>query len=349
MLNPYAAKMAAIAPAPDPNWLALHTEEIIEPDLPIVDAHHHIWDEPRVPRYLQSEIARDVLSGHNIVATVFVECTERYRDSGPELLRPLGETEFVRDFAAEALLGPAASKGICAAIVGRADLTLGSEVEELLVQHVELGRGRFRGIRQSTAYEDTGTVRSTARIPPAQVLMNPAFREGFSKLDKMGLTFDSWVYHTQLAEVADLARAFPGTKIVLNHSGGPIGSGVYANKRMQVFADWSEGIKQVAQCPNVVCKIGGLASKFSGFGFYDLERPAHSSVLADAWGPYIHHCIDQFGPDRCMFESDFPVEMISCSYAVMWNVYKRIAAPYSEAEKSLMFSETAKRVYSIDL
>jgi len=343
----YAEKSAAILLASDPDWLALHNEEILEPDLPIVDPHHHLWDLPRQPRYLQDEFATDLLGGHNVTATIFAECTEGYRTGGPERMQPVGETEFAVAFAEEAEQGPAGDRGVCKAIIGRADLLEGASVEEVLQAHVEAGRGRFRGIRQSTVYDETGTVQTTARVFPPGVLLDPSFREGFEKLISFNMTFDSWIYHPQLSELADLARTYPEANIILDHVGGPIGAGAYAGKRDEVFSVWKKGIDELAACPNITCKLGGLGMKFAGFGFESLPRPASSQTLAEAWTPYIETCIEAFGVDRCMFESNFPVDMITCTYPVLWNAFKRIASGFSTEEKTALFSGTATRVYSL--
>ena len=347
MTNSHKPIFASILPAADPDWLALHQEEIIEPDLPIVDAHHHLWELPRVPRYLHEELAADLTSGHNVIATVYMECTESYRESGAEREKPLGETEFVARFALEAAKGRAGKHGVCKGIVGRADLMEGASIEEVLLMHRELGQGLWRGIRNSTVYDATGTVRTTARTPPAGVLMDSAFRQGFEKLVSLGMSFDCWLYHPQLDEVADLARTFPDANIILDHVGGPIGSGAYTGKREEVFDVWKSGIEKIAETPNVSCKLGGLGMKMFGFGFDAQEKPPTSEELASAWAPYIETCIEAFGPDRCMFESNFPVDQVSCSYPVLWNAFKRIAAQYSAEEKTSLFSGTAQRVYAL--
>lgn len=336
-----------ILPAADSKWLSLHSEEILEPDLQIVDAHHHLWDLPRLPRYLQDELAADLCAGHNVIATVYMECTEAYRKDGPERLRSLGETEFVADFARAAANGPASKKGVCKGIVGRADLMEGASVEEVLLMHQEVGQGLWRGIRQSTVHDITGTVRTTARTPPAGVLLEPKFREGFERLVALGMSFDSWIYHTQLQELTSLAREFPDANIILDHVGGVIGSGAYEGKRDEVFAAWKADIYELAASTNVSCKLGGLGMTLGGFGFETRERPPTSKELAKAWRPYIETCIDAFGPSRCMFESNFPVDMVTCTYAVLWNAFKRIASEYSADEKRMLFAGTAQRVYSV--
>jgi len=345
--NEHAKISAAILPAADPAWLALRQEEVIEPHLPVVDPHHHLWDAPRV-RYLADEMYADATAGHNVIATVFVDCTERYRTTGPENMKPVGETEFVAEIARASAAGAYGKVAMCAGIVGRADLVEGASVEEVLLAHIEAGCGYFKGIRQSTAWDPSPDVRTTARTPPAGVLLDPTVRQGFAKLRPLGLTFDAWVYHHQLGDVVDLAKAFPDQPIVLDHVGGPIGIGPYAGKRDEVFQHWKKGILDVAACPNVSVKLGGLAMRLGGFGFHEQPVPPSSEDLAKAWAPYVHTCIEAFGPDRCMFESNFPVDQISTSYLVLWNAFKRLIAGYSEDEKIAMLSGTAIRFYNLE-
>ena len=343
------ATQRAILPSSDPAWLAKRQETILEPDLPIVDPHHHLWDEPRV-RYMGEEFAADLGAGHNVVATVFADCTEGYRSSGPENMRPVGETETMTRIGEESDAGRYGGKTrINAGIISYADLREGSGVEAVLRAHIEAGKGRFKGIRQSTSWDPDPSVRSTLRTPPEKLLLDPTLREGFACLEKLGLVFDSWVYHHQLSDVADIAGAFPGTSIVLDHVGGPLGIGPYAGKRDEVFAIWKKGIQEVARHENVSVKIGGLAMRISGFGFHELDVPPSSEDLAKAWRPYVETCIEAFGTRRCMFESNFPVDQLSCSYAVLGNGFKRTAQGASAEEKADLFSRTAARVYSLEL
>lgn len=335
----------SILPSANKAWLALHEEAIIDPAQPVIDPHHHLWDEPR-GRYLLDEIVADCQRGHKVIATVFAECTEGYYQDGPEHLRSVGETAFAADIGrrADALGAPGK---ICAGIISYADLRRGTAVEEVLNAHVEAGNGRFRGIRQSTAWDRSDAVRTTIRTPPQGVLLEPAFREGFAVLAGMKLTFDSWVYHPQLGDVADLARAFPDATIVLDHVGGPVGIGPYAGQRDEVFAVWKRGILEVASCPNVQVKLGGLGMRLGGFGFHEQPRPPSSEDLAKAWRPFVEACIEAFGPDRAMFESNFPVDEISCSLDVLWNAFKRLCAGYTQSERDALLWRTAQRVYNI--
>jgi L-fuconolactonase len=330
-----------------PDWLALHSEPILEPDLPIVDPHHHLWQRPGEPYFLPELIA-DTGTGHNIVATVFVECRAMYRKDGPDDRKSLGETEFVNGIAAQSASGGYGKTQACLGIVGNVDMRFGDRAKGALEAHVALAGGRFKGIRNVSPWHASGLRASTA-TPPEGLLRDPEFRRGFVALGQLGLSFDSWLLHTQLDDVIDLARAFPGTTIILDHVGGPIGIGPYEGKRKEAFGEWQPKLKELARCPNVVVKLGGLAMRLSGFDFPERPKPPSSQELAEAWKPYIDVCIQAFGPERSMFESNFPVDKGMCSYPVLWNAFKRLAAGYGAAEKTAMFSGTASRVYKLNL
>jgi L-fuconolactonase len=329
-------------------WLALRREEILEPSLPIVDPHHHLWDFP-AHRYLLPELLADTGSGHNVVQTVFVECTAFYRADGQANLKPVGETEFVNGAAAMCASGIYGATQACAGIVSFADLTQGARVGEVLQAHIGAGGGRFRGIRHAAAWQDkTPEVRNSHSNAPQYLYRDHAtFREGFAVLGKLGLTFDAWLYHPQIPDLIALARAFPGQTIVLDHVGGPIGLGWYAGKRAEIFKTWVADIQELARCPNVVVKVGGMGMRVNGWQFHKRSAPPSSQELADAWRPWVETVIAAFGVDRCMFESNFPVDKISGSYATYWNAFKRLAAGMSPDEKTALFSGTAKRVYGI--
>ena len=330
------------------DWLDRRKEAILEPDLPIVDPHHHLWDRPDW-RYLLDELLADTSSGHNIVATVFVQARAMLRASGPAEMRHVGETEFVNGVAAMSASGIYGKTRHCAGIVGHADLALGSRVEPVLAAHIRAGGDRFRGIRHITAWDADTSVRNPAYSPPAGLLSDKTFREGFAVLGRLGLSFDAWLYHRQIDEVAGLARAFPETKIVLNHVGGPIGIGAYAGKHQEVLPGWAASIKALAACPNVYVKLGGLGMRLGGFGFHEQPEPPSSETLAATWRPYIETCIEAFGSSRCMFESNFPVDKGSYSYPVFWNACKLLAKGASDAEKADLFCGTARRFYRLDL
>ncbi len=332
-------------------WLKLTVEDPIEPDLPICDPHHHLWHRPDRPdrpgsRYLLDDLLQDTGGGHRIVQTVFVECGSMYRKGGPQEMRPVGETEFVQGIAAQSASGQYGTTRVAAGIVGHADLTLGAAVAPVLEAHIAASSNRFRGIRHSSTWNASADVRSSMS-PPKGLLLDSRFREGFACLQKYGLSFDAWLYHPQLTELADLARTFPNVPIIVDHIGGLLSIGPYAEKREEVFQEWKRGIAALATCPNAVVKLGGLGMPLSGFGWNEQAKPANSVELAEAMAPYYHSCIEQFGANRCMFESNFPVDKVSYSYTVMWNAFKRISKDFSSEDRAALFYDTAVRVYRL--
>jgi predicted TIM-barrel fold metal-dependent hydrolase len=327
------------------DWLDRRKEPILEPGLPIIDPHHHLWDRGGW-RYLLDELLADTNSGHNILATVFVQARAMNRADGPEEMRPVGETEFVNGIAAMTASGIYGKLRACAGIVSHADLALGSRVEKVLEAHERAGGGRFRGIRHIVAYDADPQVRNPAFSSPPGMMADTKFREGFAVLHRMGYSFDAWMYHPQIDELTDLASAFPDAKIVLNHCGGPVGINAY--KHSEVFPGWKKSIEALAKRPNVYVKLGGLGMRIGGFGFEKLADPPSSQALADAWKPYIETCIAAFGPSRGMFESNFPVDKGSYSYPVFWNACKILAKSASASEKHDLFLGTAKRFYRLD-
>src|SRR5213082_842610 len=331
-----------------PEWLASRQEEILEPELPIVDPHHHLVDRTNTGRYLLPELLADTGSGHNIIATVYLEWLSMYRADGPVAMRPVGEVEFANGVAAIAASETYGKTQVCAGVVAYTDLMLGAQVEAVLEAMILAGGGRFRGIRYITASHQDEAARGSSVNRPAGLLMDPKVREGFARLHPLGLSFDAWMYFTQLGELVDLARAFPETPIVLDHVGGPIGIGPYAGKRDEVFTEWKNSIAELARCPNVHVKLGGLGMRLFGFDVHAGELPPSSEELATLWRPYIETCIEAFGPARAMFESNFPVDKGSGSYHVFWNAFKRVAAGCSADEKTALFSGTARRFYRLD-
>jgi predicted TIM-barrel fold metal-dependent hydrolase len=326
------------------DWLALRQEPALEPDLPIIDPHHHLWDNTSGV-YLMPELLVDLKTGHNIISTVFMECRAMYRADGDPDLASVGEVEFVNGVAAMSASGAYGPTRVCEAIIGHANLTRGARSKGILEALMLAGGGRFRGIRYSAVWHAEPSARGSAVSAPEGLLADKGFREGFACLAPLGLTYDAWVYHTQLDELTALARAFPETTIITNHVGGAIGIGPYAGNRDEVLADWRKGIAELAACPNVVMKVGGLGMRLFGFTFQNEATPPSSEELAPAWRPYVEGCIEAFGPSRCMFESNFPVDKGSCSYRVLWNTFKRISAGYSADEKAALFRGTAARAY----
>ena len=348
------SQSASRAPTTGPNagylpvrqpWLDRRNEPILEPDLPIIDPHHHLWDRPGW-RYLLDDLLADLNSGHKIIATVFIQARAMTRADGPVELRSVGETEFVNGVAAMSASGIYGKTRVCAGIVGHADLSLGDKVEPVLEAHIRAGGDRFRGIRHITAWDADSFVRNPAYSPPPGLLSDTSFRAGFAVLGRLGLSFDAWLFHPQIDEVTDLARAFPETRIVLNHVGGPIGIGAY--KHGEVFPRWAASIKALAACPNVCVKLGGLGMRLGGFGFDEQAEPPSSETLAAAWRPNIETCIVAFGSSRSMFESNFPVDKGSYAYPVFWNACKLLSKHASSAERADLFAGTAARFYRIE-
>ena len=329
-------------------WLSQTSEEILEPSLPIIDPHHHIWDRPGW-RYMIDDIAQDLASGHNIIATVFVQCHSMHRANGPEEMAPVGETEFVNGVAAIGASGLYGEQRLCAGIVGHANLTLGKAVKPILEAHIQAGGGRFRGIRHITAWDNDARLNNRSYSVTKGLLADPNFRAGFAELEKLNLSFDAWLYHPQIDDLIDLAQNFPGTTIILDHCGGPLGLGEYAKASEKVFASWRNSIEKLAGCRNVKVKLGGLGMRINGYDFHEKPLPPTSDELVKAWFPYIDTCIQAFGPDRCMFESNFPVDKGSYSYPIYWNACKKLTNDLNVEDREYLFSKTAAKVYRVDL
>jgi L-fuconolactonase len=347
------------------------TEPVLEPDLPIVDAHHHLWllSEKRLcavaeanstvralatnfrrhARYLLDEFVADVDSGHNIRASVFVDAQAMYRSSGPPEMQSTGEVEFANGVAAAAASGLFGATQVCAGIIGHVDLTLGDAVEDVLRAHLLAGGQRYRGIRcKGLVYDEDPSILG-AGVGTPQLLSDARFRAGFKWLQPLGLSFDAWLLEPQLPELLDLACAFPETQIVINHVGAPVGVGRYAGRREERYPSWLAHMRALSRCPNVAVKLGGLGIPFGGFASFGANPPATSEQLAAEWRTYIEPCIDIFGVERCMFESNFPVDAATCSYPVLWNAFKRITSGASIEEKTALYAGTATRIYRLNI
>ncbi len=334
------------------DWLDLTTEPVLEPEIPICDPHHHFWDfrTERIPyqRYLLHELADDINSAGNVRSTVFVEARAMYRASGPEEMRPVGEVEFVQGLAAASNTGLYGPGQAAAAIVGHANLNLGDGVKPVLEALQAASPNRFRGIRHSVTWDDSPEIVNTALHRAPGQLRTDQFRAGAKVLSDMGMSLEGWMYFHQMPDLADFAKAVPDLTIILNHIGGLMRIGPYAGRNEEVLAQWRKGIDAVAECPNVNMKLGGMGMPANGFDWHTRDTPIGSEELAEAMAPFMDYCIEKFGPNRCMFESNFPVDKVSYSYNVMYNAFKRLSKGYSASERADMFHDTAVRVYRIE-
>ncbi len=345
-------------------WLELTREQVLEPDLPICDPHHHLWDYLD-NRYLIDEFRQDLAGdlggdlvgdldgesggdfgrGHKVVSSVFVECLQFYRTEGPPELRPVGETEFV-DSIAGMFPTAAGPVNVAAGIVGFADLSLGAAVQPVLEAHRAASK-RFRGVRHASAWDASEQVHNAHTKPAWNLLQTADFRRGLACVQGLGLSFDAWLFHPQIPQLTELAQAFPQLPMALNHMAGPLGIGPYAGQREEVFNAWRRDMTELARCENVCVKLGGRTLTSAGFGWHKRAAPPGSAELAAAMAPYFRACIELFGAGRCMFESDFPVDKASCSYTVLWNAFKRTSTNYSAAERSALFHDTAASFYRL--
>lgn len=342
------------------------TEAIIEPDLPIIDPHHHLWDlRPMVPMfpephhpfiaaiapnayYTFDELRSHLTSGHNIIATVFMECGAFYNGAYGDAFKPVGEVEFVNGVAAQSACGLYGTSRYCAGIVGHADLMRGAKAGEVLDALQAAAPRRFKGIRHAAAWDQDPQVLGAPFHHPEGLYRDPTFRQGFAELGKRGLTFDAWLLEPQLPDLIDLARAFPDQPICLDHCGTPVGIASYKGTLPERFEIWRNNIRELAKCQNVVVKLGGLAMAFCALPEKGPAAGYGSQALADLWRPYIETCIEALGPDRAMFESNYPVDYWGADYAVLWNTFKRLASGASPQEKAALFAGTAARFYGLE-
>ncbi len=330
---------------PRHDWLSrAEPEAILDPGLPIIDAHHHLWDG--AGRYLLDEFLADTGSGHNVVASVLVECGYKNRTTGPAELRPVGEVEFAAAIAQQA--SAVTRTRVAAGIVGHADLTLGDCVEPVLEKLIEAAGGRLCGIRHSAGWHEDPAIGNNHHGAGPSLYLREDFRAGLTRLTAMGLPFDALVYHHQHTDLINLARACPDATIIMNHTGMPMVYGPFAGKAREVHAQWQVTMAEIARCPNVFMKLGGMMMRLAAVDYIDSPAPPTSEQLARAWRPYIEPCIDWFGAKRCAFESNFPVDKMGIGYAVLWNAFKRLAAAGSPDEKSALFSTTARCIYRLD-
>lgn len=330
-------------------WLALVNEPALDPQLPIIDAHHHLWDRPD-NRYLLDEYLTDInASGHNVVASIYAQCRTMFNMDRPDAFRSVGEVEFANGVAALSASNVYGTVRINSGIIGGADLQLGDAVDAVLHEMRARAGRRLCGIRNTTAWHEHPAVVSNPNPPAPGILATTQFRRGVACLGRHGLTLDVWGYHTQLPDIIDLARAFPDQLIIVDHMGGPLGIGPYAEHRALVFTHWASMIRELAALANVRMKLGGLGMKVCGYDLHRASLPPGSEQLAHLWRPYVMHCIDAFGVERCMFESNFPVDKGMYSYGVMWNAFKRLTGDFSSFERNHLFSSVAARTYGLFL
>lgn len=330
------------APVPGTEeWLSQVVEDVVDPQRRIVDPHHHLWPAGGALPYGPDELLADVSDGHNIVATVYMECGAAYDTTAPAHLAPLGETRFITD------VSRARSPRLIAGMVGRADLRR-DDLDDILDRHVAIAGDLFKGIRDALSHAIHPDALSIPGRAPRDLYLDPDFRRGVARLGERGFTYDSWHYHYQNVEFLELARATPGTTLVLDHFGTPLGVGPWAGRRAEIFAEWKNDIARIAECPNVVAKLGGLAMPDNGFGWNLADRPPGSDEFVEAQKPWYLHVIECFGPGRCMFESNFPVDRRSLSYRTLWNALKKMVADFGEDDKHALFEGTARRIYSLD-
>lgn len=329
-------------------WLASYSEAPREPGIPIIDTHHHFYDGWRNRFYSEDDFYRDINTGHNVVATVLVQASGfNYRKEGDPSFAPVGESDYASRVARKGEAGVFGKMRICGGIVGFAELSLGSKVRSVLEAHIEAGQGHFRGIRDPLSWDPDGSLVTEEGGSRKGRMQDTQFLEGLGQLAPLGLTFDVWVYYPQLAEVKQLARRFPDIQFVLNHFGGPIHIGPYAGKHAEQFGNWKAAMRDIADCPNVFVKLGGIGMKYCGFRLDERETPPSSQLTADTWRPHVESVIELFGTQRCMFESNYPVDKGTATYVVLVNAFKWILDGASETEKNDIFNGTASRFYKI--
>ena len=331
------------------DWLAQVQEEIIDPQLPIIDPHHHLWNGDNQLAgsfpYLIENLNEDTFSGHNIVGTIFMECAQGYYSDGEEKYKPVGETEFVVNLMKASKKLPKTTNII--GIIGYADLMLGGEVKDVLDKHLLKGEGFFKGIRHAAGWDKNAEIHNSHSNPIENIYFNKSFREGAEELIKLNLTFDAWHYHHQIKDLSNFAIKYPELTIIHDHFGGPLGVGPYEGKRVEIFKKWKDDISLLSESKNVYAKLGGLAMPVNGWNFHKQNKPASSDQILDMHHEYYLHTINCFGVERCMFESNFPVDRRSVSYHILWNAFKKMVLDYSDEDKNKLFFQNAKDIYGV--
>jgi len=331
------------------DWLAQVKEEIINPELPIIDPHHHLWNGDNQLAgsfpYLIENLSEDTNSGHNIVGTIFMECSQGYYSDGEEKYKPVGETEFVINLIKDSEKLSKSTNII--GIIGFADLMLGHEVKDVLNTHLSKGEGLFRGIRHAAGWDKNKEIHNSHSNPIENIYHNKSFMKGAEELINLSLTFDAWHYHHQINDLSIFAKKYPELTIIHDHFGGPLGVGPYEGKKEEIFKKWKDDISLLSESKNVYAKLGGLAMPVNGWNFHKQNKPASSDQIVDMHHEYYLHTINCFGVERCMFESNFPVDRRSVSYHVIWNAFKKMVLGYSNEDKKKLFFKNAKDVYGV--
>tara|TARA_B100001142_G_scaffold213228_1_gene211339 strand:+ start:1885 stop:2913 length:1029 start_codon:yes stop_codon:yes gene_type:complete len=331
------------------DWLAQVKEEIINPELPIIDPHHHLWNGDNQLAssfpYLIDNLSEDTNSGHNIVGTIFMECAQGYYHEGEDKYKPIGETEYVMKVIKDSKKTSNSANII--GIISFADLMLGSEVKDVLNQHILIGEGLFKGIRHAAGWDQSNEIHNSHSNPIKNIYYDPSFRKGAEELIKLNLTFDAWHYHNQISDLSIFAKDYPELTIIHDHFGGPLGVGPYQGKKQEIFKKWKDDISQLSENKNVHSKLGGLAMPVNGWNFHKQDKPATSDQIIEMHYDYYLHAIECFGVDRCMFESNFPVDRRSISYHVLWNAFKKMVSNYSNEDKNKLFFQNAKDIYGV--
>jgi L-fuconolactonase len=330
----------------NPEWLGLAYEPALEPDLTIIDAHHHIWDPPGA-RYLFDDYLSDTRSGHRIAASVFIECHSMYRADGPEALKPIGETEFIAGVAAQSASGRYGETQICAGIVAHIDFSLGARFDEVIEAHMGVSGGRLCGFRGRVSSHPDPEINKWQT--PAGILLEPASIEAMAVLANYGMPLDVWAYQVQHDDLCKTCERLPQLQVILDHAAGPLGCGPFRGRRAEMLPDWLDGIRRLASYPNTVIKFSGMGMRFAGFDYHRQELPPSSGQLADDWRPYFDACLETFGPDRIMFASNFPADKGSFGFGTAWNAFKRLSQGCSPQEKRALFSGTAARIYDLSV
>ena len=317
-------------------------DTVSDKSLEICDAHHHFWDFPG-STYLADQLLEDVCSGHNIISTIYMECGYAYDAALPDHLASVGETRSVDNLAEQLFKRTNGRVAACKAIVGFTDLSQGPQTEESLETHLAAS-SRFCGVRHATGWDADPNIRNAHTLPTEGLMLTPSFERGIRALTALDLTFDAWLYHPQICELTILAKNNPNQTIILDHIGGPIGIGSYATQKVAVFEQWKKDISLLADHGNVYIKLGGLAMPFSGM-VNKQDTNISSDRLAEVTAPYYLHVIEIFGVERCMFESNFPVDRAGASYPTIWSSFKHLTKNFSSSEKRALFKDTAEKVY----